>query len=69
MPTSNERKMLSSNEALKELMVIKPNPSTHGDMGWGGAALYRWHPKIMSRSCQGHLKVTARSNQPKREKG
>ena len=39
---------------------MKPNPSTHGGKGWG-CALWGATP----RSWQGHLKVTARSNQLK----
>ena len=42
------------------LKLIKPNHSTHCDMGWGCAS---WG--ATPKSWQGHLKVTARSNQPK----
>ena len=40
--------------------LLKANPSTHGGKGWG-CALWGATP----RSWQGHLKVTARSNQLK----
>ena len=42
------------------LKLIKPKPSTHGDKGWGCA---KWG--ATPRSWQGHLKVTAKSNQLK----
>ena len=42
------------------LKLIKPKPSTHGEKGWGCA---KWG--ATPRSWQGHLKVTARSNQLK----
>ena len=42
------------------LQLMKPNPSTHSDMVWGRAS-HECYP----RSFQGHLKVTAWSNQLK----
>ena len=38
------------------LKLIKPNPSTHGDMGWG-CALWGCYPKVIARSSQVNSKV------------
>ena len=43
-----------------QLKLIKHSHSTHGEMGWGCAS---WG--ATPSSWQGHLKVTARSNQLK----
>ena len=39
-----------------QIRLMNPNPSTHGDMGWGYASLV-CHPKVMTRSSQGQSKV------------
>ena len=36
------------------LKVMKPNPSKHGETGWG-KPLYGYYPKVKSRSSQGHI--------------
>ena len=36
------------------LKVMKPNPSKHGETGWGRAS-YGYYPKVKSRLSQGHI--------------
>ena len=36
------------------LKGMNPNPSKHGETGWG-RPLYGYYPKVKSRSSQGHI--------------
>ena len=41
--------------------LINPNPSTHGDMGWGWAS-QGYYPKVITGSSQGHREVKSALN-------
>ena len=44
-----------------QIHLMNPNPSTHGDMGWGSAS-QGYYPEVRTRSSQGHRKVKSAPN-------